>query len=151
MRTIAVNTTGTTETGDEQMHLSTIDQGIATQIGHYADAVVIPAGYDQILVSGTPGIDQDGDIAPDITGQSEQAWENIVRILKAAGAEISDIVFIRQRLTSESDIEGYVTVRTRYLTHRPGSTLAVVPALMRPGFLVELEVVAARPPQEDEF
>ena len=70
------------------MDLSTIDQGIATQIGHYADAIVIPAGYDQILVSGTPGLDQDGDLAPDIVGQSEQAWENVTRILNAAGASI---------------------------------------------------------------
>jgi 2-iminobutanoate/2-iminopropanoate deaminase len=33
----------------------TIDAGIARQIGHYADAVWVPAGHDQILVSGTPG------------------------------------------------------------------------------------------------
>ena len=132
------------------MDLSTIDQGIATQIGHYADAIVIPAGYDQILVSGTPGLDQDGDLAPDIVGQSEQAWENVTRILDAAGASISDIVFMRQRLTDESDIAGYVAVRSRYVTHRPGATLAVVPTLVQPGFLLELEVIAARAPQDDE-
>ena len=67
------------------MSRQTIDQGIASQIGHYADAIVIPAGYEQILVSGTPGIDQDGDLRP-----------------------------------------------------------------VRPGFLVELEVVAARPPQDSD-
>ena len=92
------------------MDLSTIDQGIATQIGHYADAVVVPAGYDQILVSGTPGLDQDGELAPDITGQSEQAWENVTRILDAAGASVSDIVFMRQWLTQESDFAGYAAV-----------------------------------------
>lgn len=133
------------------MSLSTIDQGIATQIGHHADAIVVPAGYDQILVSGTPGLDQDGDLVPDIVGQSEQAWENVTRILDAAGASISDIVFVRQWLTNESDIAGYNTVRTRYVTHRPGSMLAVVPSLVRPEFLLELEVIAARPPQDDEF
>ena len=132
------------------MSLQTIDQGIVSQIGHYADAVVIPAGYEQILVSGTPGMDQDGDVRPDIASQSEQAWENVVRILEAADASVSDIVFIRQWLTNESDIGDYVAVRTRYVTHRPGSMLAVVPALVRPEFLVELEVVAARRPQDAE-
>lgn len=132
------------------MDLSTIDQGIATQFGHYADAVVVPAGYDQILVSGTPGLDQDGEIAPDIAGQAEQAWENVTRILDAAGASISDIVFMRQWLTHESDFAGYAAVRTRYVTHRPGAMLAVVPSLVRPGFLLELEVIAARPSQEVE-
>jgi len=132
------------------MSRQTIDQGIASQIGHYADAIVIPAGYEQILVSGTPGIDQDGDLRPDITSQSEQAWENAVRIIEAADASVSDIVFVRQWLTNESDIGDYVAVRTRYVTHRPGSMLAVVPALVRPGYLVELAVVAARPPQDSD-
>ena len=127
------------------MSLQTIDQGIASQLGHYADAIVIPPEYEQIMVSGTFGIDQDGDVATDITGQSEQAWENVVRILEAADATSRDIVFIRQWLTTESDIDGYLAVRARYVTHRPGATLAVVSALMRPQLLVQLEVVAARP------
>jgi enamine deaminase RidA (YjgF/YER057c/UK114 family) len=135
---------------EKKMSLQTIDQGIANQIGHYADAIVIPAGYEQILVSGTPGIDQDGDVPADITGQSEQAWENIVRILEAAGATVENIVFIRQWLTNESDIDGYVAVRSRYLNHRPGLMLGVVSALVRPEFLLELEVIAARPVRESE-
>lgn len=132
------------------MNVQTIDQGIVSQLGHYADAIVIPPGYEQILVSGVPGIDQDGDVPADITGQSEQAWENVTRILEAAGATVENIVFVRQWLTSESDIDGYLAVRTRYLNHRPGSTLAVVSALLRPGFLLQLEVIAARPASDDE-
>jgi len=31
------------------------DAGVAHQIGHYADAVRVPSGYDQILVSRHPG------------------------------------------------------------------------------------------------
>jgi hypothetical protein len=38
------------------------DAGIARQIGHYADAVRVPAGHDQILVSGTPGLAPDGSL-----------------------------------------------------------------------------------------
>jgi enamine deaminase RidA (YjgF/YER057c/UK114 family) len=79
--------------------LQTIDQGIATKIGYYADAIVIPAGYQQVLVSATPGIDQDGEVADDATGQSEQAWENVTRVLEAAGATVGDIVFTRLWLT----------------------------------------------------
>jgi 2-iminobutanoate/2-iminopropanoate deaminase len=39
------------------------DPGMARQIGHYADAVRIPAGYDQIVVSGTSGLTADGSLA----------------------------------------------------------------------------------------
>jgi enamine deaminase RidA (YjgF/YER057c/UK114 family) len=124
--------------------IQTIDQGIATRLGHYADAVVIPAGFDQVLVSATPGIDQDGDIPDDITLQSEQAWENVTRVLEAAGASVDDIVYTRQWLTRESDIGEYLAVRTRYLSHRPASSVTVVRALERPEFLVAVEVIAAR-------
>jgi hypothetical protein len=44
------------------------DAGIARQIGHYADAVRVPACHDQILVSGTPGLAPDGSLAGDMTG-----------------------------------------------------------------------------------
>ncbi|WP_431220107.1 RidA family protein [Leifsonia xyli] len=127
------------------MSLQTIDQGIATRIGHYADAVVIPAGYDQILVSATPGIDHDGDISADITRQTEQAWENVTKILDAAGATVTDIVSVRHWLTKESDIGSALAVRTRYISHRPASTVAVARELEHAEFLVTLEVVAARP------
>ncbi|WP_434316005.1 RidA family protein [Leifsonia sp. P73] len=130
------------------MSLQTIDQGIATRIGHYADAVVIPAGYQQILVSATPGIDSDGEISADITRQTEQAWENVTKILGAAGATVADIVSVRHWLTKESDIGPALAVRTRYISHRPASAVAVVSELEHAEFLVALEVVAAQLPEE---
>ena len=39
------------------------DAGIARQIGCYADAVRIPAGYDQIVLSETSGLTADGSLA----------------------------------------------------------------------------------------
>ena len=54
-----------------------IDAGIARQIGHYADAVRVPADHDQIVVSGTPGLAPNGSLAADMTGQATQAWRNI--------------------------------------------------------------------------
>jgi hypothetical protein len=29
--------------------------GVSHQIGHYADVIRVPAGYEQIITSGTPG------------------------------------------------------------------------------------------------
>ena len=40
--------------------LESFDAGVAHQLGLYADAVRVPAGWDQILVSGTPGLAPDG-------------------------------------------------------------------------------------------
>jgi 2-iminobutanoate/2-iminopropanoate deaminase len=119
------------------------DAGIARQIGHYADAVRVPAGYDQILVSGTPGLAPDGSLPGDMTGQATQAWQNIETTLNQAGANLGDIVSVRQWLTNAEDVRAYVQVRSRFITHEPTFMLGVIPGLVRPGFLIEIEVMAA--------
>jgi 2-iminobutanoate/2-iminopropanoate deaminase len=119
------------------------DAGIARQIGHYADAVRVPAGYDQILVSGTPGLARDGSLAGDVTGQATQAWQNIETTLNQAGASLRDIVSVRQWLSSAEDVPAYVEVRNRFITHTPVFMLGVIPGLVRSDFLIEIEVVAA--------
>jgi 2-iminobutanoate/2-iminopropanoate deaminase len=119
------------------------DAGIARQIGHYADAVRVPAGYDQILVSGTPGLAPDGSLPGDMTGQATQAWQNIETTLNQAGANLGDIVSVRQWLISAEDVRAYVQVRSRFITHEPTFMLGVIPGLVRPGFLIEIEVMAA--------
>jgi 2-iminobutanoate/2-iminopropanoate deaminase len=54
-------------------------------------------------VSGTPGLDEDGNIPADFADEARQAWRNVAAILEKAGASISDIVSIRQYLTREED------------------------------------------------
>ncbi|MFJ5643566.1 RidA family protein [Streptomyces sp. NPDC093223] len=122
-----------------------INVGVSHQIGRYADAVRVPAGYDQVLVSGTPGLHPDGSLADDVTGQATQAWENVKSILERAGATMADIVSIRQWLTDADDIEDYVAVRGAFVRHECASMLAVIPALVWPSIKVEVEVVAVIP------
>ena len=110
------------------------DAGIARQIGHYADAVRVPAGHDQILVSGTPGLAPDGSLPGDMSGQATQAWQNIQTTLSQAGASLSDIVSVRQWLTSAEDIRAYVEVRNKFITHKPAALLGVIPGFVRPDF-----------------
>jgi 2-iminobutanoate/2-iminopropanoate deaminase len=93
--------------------IQAFDAGIARQIGHYSDAVRVPAGYDQVIVSGTPGLSPDGTLPPDMTGQATQTWRNVEAILRAVGASLADIVAVRQWLTSPDDIAAYVAVRAR--------------------------------------
>ena len=121
------------------------DAGIARQIGHYADAVRVPAGHDQILVSGTPGLAPDGSLPGDMTGQAAQAWQNIQTALSQAGASLSEIVSVRQWLTSAADIRAYLEVRNKFIIHKPAALLGVIPSLVRPDFLIEIEVVVAVP------
>jgi 2-iminobutanoate/2-iminopropanoate deaminase len=117
---------------------------VAHQIGHYADAVRVPAGYDQILISGTPGLAPDGTVPGDFTDEATLAWLNVAEILSHAGAGLGDIVSVRQWLTNADEIPEYAAVRSQFVHHEPASMLAVIPALVRSDFKVEIVVIAAR-------
>jgi 2-iminobutanoate/2-iminopropanoate deaminase len=124
---------------------NSIDAGVAHRIGHYADAVRVPAGYDQIYVSGTPGLTPDGTVPGTITDEARQAWRNVADILSRAGASLTDIVSVRQWLTNAEDVDAYVAVRGEFIHHEPVAMLAVVTGLVWPNIAVEIEVIAARP------
>jgi enamine deaminase RidA (YjgF/YER057c/UK114 family) len=123
----------------------TYDAGVSHRIGRYPDAIRVPAGYDQIIVSGTPGLDENGNIPADFADETRQAWRNVAAILEKAGASISDIVSVRQYLTREEDIKTYVEVRKEMITHEPAGMLLVAKAMVRPEIHVELEAVALVP------
>ena len=64
---------------------------------------------------------------------------------RVPGASLSDIVSVRQWLTSAEDVRAYVEVRSKFITHKPAALLGVIPSLVRPDFLIEIEVVVAVP------
>ena len=121
------------------------DIGVARQIGTYSDAVEAKANLRWLLTSGTPGLSTTGDLPKDITGQTERAWEHVIGPLERAGMTIADVVKVTQYLTRAEDIPAYGKVRLRFLGDaRPASMLLVIPQLVRPEFLVEIEIVAAK-------
>jgi 2-iminobutanoate/2-iminopropanoate deaminase len=121
------------------------DIGVAGQIAAYSDAVEVKPNLRWLLTSGTPGLSKAGHLPEDISGQAELAWTHIVEMLKRADMQIADAIKVTQYLTRAEDIPSYGKVRTRFLGElRPASMLLIVPQLVRPEFLVEIEVIAAR-------
>ena len=121
------------------------DIGVARQIGSYSDAVEVPQNARWLFTAGTPGLALDGTLPNDITGQAELAWAHIITILERAGMTIKDLVKVTHYLLRASDIPAYVKVRSRFLGDvRPASMLLVIPELVRPEFLLEIEAYAAK-------
>jgi len=119
--------------------------GVAQKIGTYSDGVAVPADAKWVFVSGTPGMLPDGSYPDGITAQAEQAWKNVLAILAQAGMGVKDLVKVTHYLVRQEDIKEYVVVRARYLGDaRPASMLLVVPGLVKPEILVEIEACAAR-------
>jgi len=121
------------------------DIGVARQIAAYSDAIEVGPNLRWLLTSGTPGLATDGDLPKDISGQAELAWKHVISMLEQAGMTVADIVKVTQYLTRAEDIAAYGKVRTRFLGDvRPAAMLLVIPQLVRPDFLVEVEIVAAK-------
>jgi 2-iminobutanoate/2-iminopropanoate deaminase len=121
------------------------DIGIARQIGTYSDAVEVPANARWLITAGTPGLSAGGKVPPDFGAQAELAWSHIVTMIERAGMTVHDLVKVTQYLVRSSDIAAYAEVRARHLgSARPASLLLVVPGLVRPEFLLEIEACAAK-------
>ncbi|MFZ0602800.1 MAG: Rid family hydrolase [Roseiarcus sp.] len=121
------------------------DIGVARQIAAYSDAVEVQPNLRWLLTSGTPGLSKAGHLPEDISDQAELAWQHIVEMLKQVNMQIADAIKVTQYLKRAEDITAYGKVRTRFLGElRPASMLLIVPQLVRPEFLVEIEVIAAR-------
>lgn len=119
--------------------------GVAAQIGAYSDAVETTPNLRWLFTSGTPGLEINGNLPGDIIGQSEFAWKHILHILEQAGMTVADIVKAPTYLTRAEDIPAYAKLRTRFLGDlRPAFMLLVVPQLVRPEFLLEVEIIAAK-------
>jgi enamine deaminase RidA (YjgF/YER057c/UK114 family) len=120
-----------------------VNVGVAARIGRYSDAVLVENVRRQLHVSGTPGIARDGSIPPGFAEQAELAWQNLVAILDAAGMSVQNLVKINQYLLRAADIPAYGPIRLKHLgEHRPASMLSVVPALVKPDILFEIEALA---------
>ena len=122
-----------------------VNAGIAQRIGTYSDAMLVDPNARWLFVSGTPGLKSDDSVPEGITAQAEQAWINVLAILERGGMGVRDLVKVVHYLISSEVIQPYVAVRARFLGDaRPASMLMVVPALVRPDFLVEIEAYAAK-------
>jgi enamine deaminase RidA (YjgF/YER057c/UK114 family) len=127
------------------MSNQSINAGIAARIGAYSDATLVGPNARWLFVSGTPGLRTDGSVPEGITAQAEQAWINLLAILEAGGMGVRDLVKVTHYLLRPEDIKPYVSVRSKYLGDaRPASMLLVVPQLVRPEFLLEIEAYAAK-------
>jgi len=117
---------------------------VAPTASAYSHGVFIPAGSDMILTSGTLGLQPDGSLPGDFEGQCHLVWANTSKILNQGGFELGDIVKVTTYLPSRDDAAAYRRIRDEYLTHEPASTV-VICDLIDPKWLIETEVVAAKP------
>jgi enamine deaminase RidA (YjgF/YER057c/UK114 family) len=84
----------------------------------------------------------------DFEAQVEQVFHNLKLAVEAAGGTMADIVKLNYYVVADLDpaiVPKLRPIRDRYINveNPPASTFLVVARLMRPGWLIEIEAVAA--------
>lgn len=111
----------------------------------YAPAVKIG---NTIYVSGQVGRDEKMQLVEGREAQTVQAFENLKKVLEAAGASLSDVVDLTTFHTDMRDLPLFLEVRDRYLTTHPMPAWTAVGAHMlggTAGYIVEIKAVAVLP------
>lgn len=107
---------------------------------HYAPAVRVD---NTLYIAGQVGRDAQLQVVEGAEAQYVQAFENLKKVLAAAGATLEDVVDIVTYHTDMRDIMRFLEVKNRYFTKDyPAWTAIGTPALAMPGLLVEIKATA---------
>lgn len=114
--------------------------------GVYSPAKKIDFGGAFLIFVSGQQVDKDENnkaITDDIEEQTELAFKNIEKILKAANASVDDVVKSQIFLTDINNFPKVSAIRDKWFAKsRPVSTLIEVNAMTRKGAKIEIEVTA---------
>ena len=114
---------------------------------HYSNAVRVSAG-PLLFIAGQIALDAKGQIVgkSDLRAQAVQVLENIRALLRAAGADMQDVLKFTVFVTDIRAFEELADIRLRYFPKNgPASAIVEVSRLVYPELMIEIEAVAAVP------
>ncbi len=111
----------------------------------FSQAVSVNDASHMLYIGGQDGVTADGQLAgADFATQTEQAYKNVLEILKAANATQEHVVKLTIYVVQGQDIrEGFAAAQKVWGTQPTAVSVIVVAGLAVPGALVEIEAIAA--------
>jgi len=107
---------------------------------HYAPGVLVD---DTLYIAGQVGRNERLEVVSGTEAQFTQAFENVGRVLAAAGASFDDVVDMITYHVDMRDLQLFMQVKDRFFTNRvPAWTGIGVTSLAMPGLIVEIKCVA---------
>ena len=118
---------------------------IASPLGTYCHGTEVPPHARWLYTAGQVAIDTNGVCPENFEAQAELVYRNIIAILESAGMGLENLVKITAYIVGQENFKTYAEVRKHLLGDvRPASTAIVVPELVKPEWLIEVEAVAAK-------
>lgn len=111
---------------------------------NYAHAVEVPAGARLLFISGLNGYETDGRTMPDdFESQAELIWGHLKQILASASMSVENLVSLRFYLADPASDPTNVELLKRHLGDHKSTRTVVCAGMLEPGWLIEVEAVAA--------
>jgi len=99
---------------------------------------------DLVFVSGQAAIDQNGGLVGvgDFGAQAELVFQNLARVLEAAGSSLAEVVKVTIYLTDMANFPKIVELREKWFTEPyPADTIVEVASLALPELEIEIEAI----------
>jgi 2-iminobutanoate/2-iminopropanoate deaminase len=115
----------------------------------FSHAKLVPSEAQWLYTAGQTGRDVDGRIGDGIDEQADFAMRNLYNIVIEAGMSPENVIKMTIYYLDPTHLPIIVAARNRYFGEdfRPTSTAVGIAALANPAYLVEVELVAARLPE----
>lgn len=113
---------------------------------NYSHVVTADAARRLVFCAGQVAADAGGNVLPpdDFDAQARMVMDNLGKALAAGGATFSDVTKVTIYIVNPHDVAKARGILSTYFgTEPPASTLCVLRGLAHPGFLVEVEAIAA--------
>ena len=122
-----------------------------TKTSHHTSSLPPPGGpYAQavradglIALSGQAGIDADGNLAADFSGQALRVLTNLDLALGSAGGSTDDVIMVRIYLTNREDFDQLAEAyEEHFRPHDPPPCSVVIAEPFLPGALIQADMLA---------
>lgn len=113
--------------------------------GCFSHAIEVVPHARWLHISGQCGVRPDGSTPQEFSGQAEQTFVNLRAVLQDADMAVEDLVKLTVYLVRQEDLPELRRIRNAFLgAARPAQTLVRVDGLAVPGWLIEVDGVAAK-------
>jgi enamine deaminase RidA (YjgF/YER057c/UK114 family) len=113
---------------------------VSQPASRYSQGVLTGPYVKRLVISGQVGARADGTVVEGLEAQTEQVFDNIFAMLKAADMQPSHLVKLTVFCTVAGGSAVVREIRNRRLgSHSPASTFLQVAGLANPAYLIEIE------------
>lgn len=113
--------------------------------GYFSHAIEVAPNARWLHLAGQCGVRPDGSTPEGFVGQAEQTFANIDAVLRDANMGVEDLVKLVVYILRPEDLPDLRRIRNAFLGDaRPAQTLVRISGLAVPGWLIEVDGVAAK-------